>query len=89
MKRKTTVYMEEQTYRQLKQIARAQRRSQAELIRAAVADTPLVMHFGGIRAALAHSGAAALILGREQTNCLAISERIEGHSFDTNGSSGA
>jgi hypothetical protein len=36
--RKTTVYMEEQTYRQLKQIARAQRRSQAELIRAAVAE---------------------------------------------------
>jgi hypothetical protein len=35
---KTTVYMDEETYRRLKQIARARRRPPAEMVREAVAE---------------------------------------------------
>jgi hypothetical protein len=38
---KTTVYMDEETYRRLKQIARVERRAPAEMIREAVAEYTL------------------------------------------------
>ena len=38
MMQKTTVYMDEEIYRQLKQIARARRRPPAEMVREAIAE---------------------------------------------------